>query len=361
MQNPHQPQPLSVVLIAVLAGIIGGGVVGGLTGYLASHTPSLGAPWETNETSREDTLVVGAIRKVRPAVVTITNEGMPSPGMSGTIVTTVLSGSGLAFDPSGLIVTNNHVVQRAQLLIVYFADGTRTEATLVGTNSVFDIAVIKVNGPLTATVPLGNSSSLELGQTVIAIGSPIDEFRGTTTVGVVSGLDRIVGGMKGLIQTDAMINNGNSGGPLVDASGEVIGINTLVVRSTADGKVLEGLGFAIPSNQVRAIVEQLLANGDSGPAYVGIEYQEVDTTIASALKMETVVGIIVNRVENGGPAAQAGLQARDVILMVNRQKITRDHLFSDALSNYKPGETVTLTVFREGQQLQIALTLGRRP
>jgi 2-alkenal reductase len=367
MQKLNGPRSSLLIMSAVLAGVMGGGAAGGLVGYFASHMPSpvasnvLTATGTTTPTSREEMSVVNAIRKVSPAVVTIVNEGVPSPGMAGTIVTTVLSGSGLIFDPSGLIVTNNHVVQRARLLQVIFSDGTKTEGTVVGTDSVSDIAVIKVSGPLTMAVPLGNSNGLELGLTVIAIGSPIDQFRGTTTVGVVSGLDRSVGGMSGLIQTDAPINYGDSGGPLLNASGEVIGINTLVVRSTGDGKILEALGFAIPSNQVRAIVEQILSNSDTGPPVVGINYQEVDLQVASALHLDTDSGIVITQVEASSPAARAGLQEKDVILAVNRQKITRDHLFSDAISNYKPGDTVTLTVIRNGQQLQIALLLGHRP
>jgi 2-alkenal reductase len=367
MQKPNELRSVLVVVIALLAGIMGGGVAGGFVVYFESHSAlpvrSDASPTLiiTTPTSQENASVISAIRKVRPAVVTIINEGMPSPGIAGTIVTTVLSGSGLAIDPSGLIVTNNHVIQRSQTLLVYLSDGTKKEATVVGTDSESDIAVIKVNSPLTATVPLGDSSNLELGQTVIAIGSPMDEFRGTTTMGIVSGLDRSVGGMDGLIQTDAAINAGDSGGPLLNTLGQVIGINTLVVRSTSDGKTLEGLGFAIPVNQAREIVTQLISKGDGGPPYIGIGYTEVDLQIASALNLQMVTGIVVTQVEVGGPAAQAGLHVRDVILEVNRQKINRDHLFPDALSNYKLGDTVTLTVLRNGQQLQIALPLGRKP
>lgn len=367
MQKANGPQMRLVVVIAVLAGLIGGGAAGGVIGYFASRVPSpvvasaLSQPGTTNPAFKSDLSVVGAIHMVRPAVVTIVNVGVPTPGVAGSTVTTVLSGSGLIFDPSGLVVTNNHVVQRAEFLQVYFSDGTKTEGAVVGTDSVFDIAVIKLNRPVPAAVPLGSSSGLELGQTVIAIGSPVDQYPGTTTVGVVSGLDRSVGGMKGLIQTDASINPGNSGGPLLNATGEVIGINTLVVRSTADGKTLEGLGFAIPSSQVRAIVAELVSKGNNAPPYLGIGYQEVDLQVASTMNLDMVAGVIITQIEDGSPAAQAGLQERDLILEIEGQGIDRNHVFPDVLSKYKPGDTVMLTILRKGEQLRIKLALGRRP
>lgn len=366
MQKTQGPQMPTVVVVAVLAGLTAGGAAGGLAGYFVSRMPPAVVPapaplGTTNPTVIGGGPVVDAIRKVRPAVVTITNVGVPTPGVAGTTVTTVLSGSGLIFDPGGLVVTNNHVVQRAEFLQVYFSDGTKTEGTVIGTDSVFDIAVLKVNRPVPAVVPLGTSSGLDLGQTVIAIGSPIDQYPGTTTVGVISGLDRGVGGMKGLIQTDASINSGNSGGPLLNVSGEVIGINTLVVRSTADGKTLEGLGFAIPSNQVRAIVAELVSRGNNAPPYIGVGYQEVDLQVASAMNLDMVAGVVITQIETGSPADQAGLQERDLILEIGGQKIDRNHVFPDVLSKYKPGDTVTLTILRKGEQLQFKLALGRRP
>lgn len=367
MQQPNAPRMYWVVVVSTLAGLIGGSAAGGLVGYFASRMPApvvSGPPLSATTAilaPKGDVPVVDAIRKVRPAVVTIVNVGMPTPGVAGTTVTTVLSGSGLIFDPTGLVVTNNHVVQRSEFLQVYFGDGTKTDGTVIGTDSVFDIAVIRVNEPVPAAVPLGNSSGLELGQTVIAIGSPVDQYPGTTTVGVISGLDRRVGGMTSLIQTDASINSGNSGGPLLSSSGEVIGINTLVVRSTADGKTLEGLGFAIPSDLVRRIVAQLVSKGNNTPAYVGVGYQEIDLQVASAMNLGMVTGVVITQIEAASPAAQAGVQERDVILEIDGQNIDRNHLFPDVLSKHRPGDTITLTILRRGESLELKLVLGRRP
>jgi len=181
------------------------------------------------------------------------------------------------------------------------------------------------------------------------------------TVGVVSGLNRRVGQQQGLIQTDAAINNGNSGGPLINSLGQVVGINTLVVRSTNDGNVAEGLGFAIPSNQVREIMTQLVTKGSVERAYIGITYQDVDPQISSALNLSTTDGVVVTQVEPGTPAAKAGLQEGDVILVFDGQKIDQDHSLSSMLFNRKAGETVKLSILREGKSIQVTVTLGVRP
>ena len=169
----------------------------------------------------------------------------------------------MIIDKQGHIVTNAHVVDGARQLDVIFADGTKTSAKLVGADSASDIAVLQVSGSVPGVLSFGDSNAIQLGETVIAIGSPLGSYRGSVTAGVVSGLNRSVqgSGETGLIQTDAAINHGNSGGPLLNLAGQVIGINTLVVQNTNSGDLAEGLGFAIPSNTVSAVVKQLLAQG----------------------------------------------------------------------------------------------------
>ena len=161
-------------------------------------------------------------------------------------------------DDKGYIITNNHVIEGGKSTQVIYSDGSKVDATVVGADTLADIAVLKVEGKVPAVAAIGDSNALEPGQTAIAIGSPLGDFRGTVTVGVISAVNRRVGPMQGLLQTDAAINNGNSGGPLINNTGQVIGINTLVVRATNEGNVAEGLGFAIPSNQVRQIVDHRL-------------------------------------------------------------------------------------------------------
>ncbi|MBI4787432.1 MAG: trypsin-like peptidase domain-containing protein [Chloroflexi bacterium] len=203
---------------------------------------------------REESVAIDASRKVEPAVVTIVNKTLPNGAFTGQELTTIAYGSGVIIDSKGYIVTNYHVVNLDDILWVIFSNGQRVRARVIGEDSVADIAVIHVSGDMPAVAEFGDSSELTPGQVVIAIGSPLDEFHGTVTLGIVSGLNRQVGGLRGLIQTDAAINRGSSGGPLINLRGQVIGINTLTVRTASDSGILEGLGFAVPSNRVREIV-----------------------------------------------------------------------------------------------------------
>lgn len=382
MQKPNYTLMSCIVILAVLVGIVGGGVMGGFAGYYAAQSaapatvaaspitvtnisptapPQPIAPATTNLTLKEESAVIEAVRKVKPAVVTIINQMQPRRGIFGGTFTPTSSGSGVIIDAKGYIVTNNHVIEDGRNLQVIFADGSKMDATVVGADPVSDLAVVKVNGNVPAAASMGDSNALEPGQVAIAIGSPLGDYRGTVTVGVVSGLNRRVGRMQRLIQTDAAINSGNSGGPLINTLGQVIGINTLVVRSTNEGNVAEGLGFAIPSNQVREIVTQLISKGRIERPFIGIMYQEVDPQIASALNLETTQGVVVLQVEPGSPAAKAGLQEKDVILALDNRKIDQDHSLASILFNYKVGDTVTLTIHRDGRQIQIKVTLGTRP
>jgi 2-alkenal reductase len=236
-------------IIAIVPAIVCAAVIGGASGYYVVST-RLPTP------VREELVAIDVIRKVEPAVVTIVNKTLPNGAFTGQELTIIAYGSGVIIDSRGFIVTNSHVVNLDDILWVVFSNGHRERARVIGQDSVSDIAVIQVSGDMPAVAELGDSSGLEPGQVVIAIGSPLDEFHGTVTLGIVSGLNRQVGGMRGLIQTDAAINKGNSGGPLINLRGEVIGINTLTVRTGSDSGILEGLGFAIPSNKVRETVKQ---------------------------------------------------------------------------------------------------------
>ncbi len=315
----------------------------------------------TNLTLQEDSAVIDAVSKVKPAVVTVINQMQTQRTTRGRSVAPLASGSGVIIDAKGDIITNNHVIDSAKTLQVIYADGSKADATLVGADPIADIAVLKVSGKVPGVAPFGDSNNLEPGQVAIAIGSPLGDFRGTVTVGVVSALNRTVGDASGLIQTDAAINNGNSGGPLINSLGQVIGINTLVVRSTNDGNVAEGLGFAIPSNMVRDIATQLIAHGQVEHPYIGVSYQEVDPQIASAMNLNVTDGLVVTQVIPSSPASQAGLQEGDVILAVDAQKIDQDHGLTTIMLNHKAGDKVTLTILRNGQQLQVKLTLGIHP
>ncbi len=377
MQRSNYTLLSCIILLAVLLGVVGGGVAGGMMGYYAAQnvmptarpiaattiatnpTAPSAAP-VTNITLKEDSAVIDAVRKVKPAVVTVVNRMASRRGVFGGSVSPTSSGSGIIIDGKGYVVTNNHVVDSAQSLLVILSDGTKLDAKLIGTDSISDLAVLKVDGTMPAVAPLGDSSALQPGQVAIAIGSPLGDFRGTVTMGVISALNRQIGSMQGLIQTDAAINNGNSGGPLINSLGQVIGINTLVVRSTNDGNVAEGLGFAIPSNLVREITSQLIAKGKVERAYLGITYAPVDPLSTSGLNLNATYGVVVSRVEPGTPAAKAGVQEGDVILSFDGQKLDQDALTALLLKR-KAGDTVTLTILRDNKQIDLKVTLGARP
>lgn len=201
------------------------------------------------------------------------------------------------------------------------------------------------------------------GESVIAIGSPLGDFKNTVTVGVVSATGRAIDSgdgylIEGLIQTDAAINQGNSGGPLVDLAGEVIGINTLVVRSSNTGAVAEGLGFAIPINAARAVAEQIMQKGYFARPYLGIRYQSITPSVARAYNLPVEWGVYITDVSPNSPAAQAGLQSDDILIQIGDTVIDETHSYLNSLFQYRPGDTVTVTFVRGRQQMQAEVTLG---
>jgi 2-alkenal reductase len=315
--------------------------------------------------------VVEVVRAVSPAVVTVVNTLAPGAesGQSRFPVPQLDqprrgSGSGVIVSEDGYIITNHHVIEGQQSLAVIFADGTQRTATLVGSDPLMDVAVIKVDGPVPGVMQLGDSSQLQPGETVIAIGSPLGDFRNTVTVGVVSALNRTVGGdaPEGLIQTDAAINSGNSGGPLINLRGEVVGINTLVVRGSGfSGTEAQGLGFSVPSNMVRRVSEQLIATGRVVYPFLGISFGTIDALSAVDNNLPVQAGALISEVVPDGPSARAGLRPGDIITSIGGRAIGQDATLRSLLLEYAPGETVTLDVLRDGQQLQLDVTLAERP
>ena len=318
--------------------------------------PATSAP-EAAKAVGED--IPAMIERVRDAVVTVENYAnqdkmfMPSS-----------TGSGAIISPDGYIVTNNHVIEGADTLRVLFADGTIHDATLIGADPLNDIAVIQVTDPIPTVMVLGDSDALRQGEPVIAIGSPLGSYRNTVTVGVVSALNRNVGSdaPEGLIQTDAAINNGNSGGPLLNARGEIIGINTLVVRGSSSSlDTAQGLGFAVPSSIVRKIAEQLVAYGEVRYPFLGISYGMVTPEIVEDEKLTVKQGAFVSGVTDGGPAQAAGILPGDVILTLNGVRLGETDSLRGVLLRYNPGDTVTLTVLRGTEEKQFSITLAVRP
>jgi 2-alkenal reductase len=299
------------------------------------------------------------IERVGQAVVTVENYSNPNmPQMPSS------TGSGAIISPDGYIVTNNHVIADALSLRVLYADGTSHEAELIGTDPLNDIAVIRVTDAVPAVMTLGDSDALRQGEPVVAIGSPLGDYRNTVTVGVVSALNRNVGdgAPEGLIQTDAAINQGNSGGPLLNARGEIVGLNTLVVRgSAATSDTAQGLGFAVPSVIVRKVAEQLIAYGEVRYPFLGITYGMVTPAIVEQNQLTVKQGAYVSGVTEGGPAQTAGIQPGDVILTLDGVRLGETDSLRGVLLRYNPGDSVLLTVLRGEQELEFRVTLALRP
>ncbi len=293
-----------IFLVVVVAGIsaLSGVVAGGLAVYQAVRRPvtaSLPLPSPVAEqvstskqtleinTTQIETTITNAVQQVGPAVVTVVGTVPGQMTFFGLTGDQTVSGSGVFISQEGYILTNNHVVEGTKEVTVVLSDGSQEKATIVGTDQYADLAVLKAVGRVPAVAALGNSDVLRPGETVIAIGSPLGDFKNTVTVGVVSATGRSVDTgqgyqIEGLIQTDAAINQGNSGGPLVNLAGQVIGINTLMVRGTGTGAIAEGLGFAIPVNTAQAVASQIMQKGYFSRPYLGISYQTVSPDIASA-------------------------------------------------------------------------------
>jgi S1-C subfamily serine protease len=330
----------------------------------------------------EDQLLINLYERANPAVVNVD----VAANQLGS-VSEFGSGSGFVIDKEGHIVTNNHVVESAEQVRVTFSDGTVAMAGIVARDEDSDLAVLKVDSEPVNLVPLefGDSSSLHVGQRVIAIGNPWD-LGGTMTVGVVSALGRTLPGritadasyysIPDLIQTDAAINPGNSGGPLLDSSGRVVGINT-AIRS--EGRFNAGVGFAIPASIVKRVVPALISEGRYHYPYLGI-FVDGDVTLgklSTELDLPAQRGVLVSTVAPGGPADRAGLQGGDqrvnflgldvsiggdIITKIDDYRLRDfDDLIAYLVRETSVGQQVFLTVLREGEQLEIPLTLGERP
>jgi len=319
-------------------------------------------PLVLNNTDVE-TAITQSVQKVAPAVVTVVGTIPGQMTFFGPTSDQTVSGSGVFISNQGYILTNNHVVEGTKEVNIVLSDGTEESATIVGTDQYSDIAVLKTNRNVPAIAPLGNSDKLDPGESVIAIGSPLGNFKNTVTVGVVSATGRSIDTGNGYqiedrIQTDAAINHGNSGGPLVNLAGEVIGINTLVVRNTNSGDVAEGLGFAVPVNTAQAIAQQIIDQGYFARPYIGINFQPINPNIAARYNLSAQWGVYITDVSNGSPASTAGLQRGDIITTVGDVTLDETHSYVNTLFTFNPGDQINLTVMRNGNEMQVQITLG---
>ncbi|MHB8891029.1 MAG: S1C family serine protease, partial [Candidatus Limnocylindrales bacterium] len=333
--------------------------------------------------------VVDIASAVSPAVVTIVADGVtqtdPATGRTSTGTST---GSGVIFDAAGLILTNHHVVDGSpSKLTVNLNDGRSFAATIYGVDTLTDLAIVKVNATGLPTAAIGDSSTIQVGEQAVAIGSPLAEYTDSVTSGIVSGIGRSIpvdtGVLTNLIQTDAAINPGNSGGPLLDRTGAVIGINTAAAGSS------QGIGFAIPINIARPLLAQASAGQELARPWMGIVFDTITPAIkqandlpvgngawiptAAALAAQDSTGqtgrgtgtggsaTAPQPIRAGGPAATAGLKAGDIITAVDGTTLDAAHQLDLVMSQHSPGQTVTLDVLRGGATVTISLTLATRP
>ncbi len=369
----------SYLLVGLVGAIIGGFLVVGIAPQILVHRALLAVPSSTSPvvtTSQPETpvtsvsnpidtsdiedpwdIVVAVSEKVSPAVVGIVNQAYRYDYF-GRKVAQDSSGTGLIVTADGYIVTNNHVVEAADSLMVFLYDGRTLPAKVIGTDPATDLAVIKVEASGLPIGVIGNSDSLKPGQLAIAIGNPLGmEFSRTVTQGVVSGLDRVlsVGDYSlRLIQTDAVVNPGNSGGPLINANGLVIGLTSAKISADA----VEGMSFAIPANLVKRVANEIMATGSVRRAMVGVRLLDKANALQYGLDIRVDKGLYVHEAISGGPAAKAGLRTGDFILEVNGVVTDSFTTFQALLAEWSPGDEVTLKIQRGSEQSFIKVTLG---
>lgn len=270
-------------------------------------------------------------------------------------------GSGFVVSEDGYIVTNNHVVSNADEIFVKFSDGREYKTKLIGTSPEVDIAVLKIEaGEKFKPLEFTDSDTIEIGQWSIAFGNPMG-LNDSMTVGIVSAAGRSSLGIEEIenfIQTDAAINQGNSGGPLIDINGKVIGVNTAIL-STSGGSV--GLGFAIPSNLAVAVKDSIISTGKFEKPYIGVYLDNLDSEKIKALNIKSTNGVLIAKVVEGGPAEKAGLQANDVIVAVNGKQVNSAGAFIGELAAKKSGQNIELKVIRNSKTVNINVTLGETP
>ena len=361
--------------VKVTALLLACAVVGGAAGYGGAALSSSGKTTirQSNRTASEITVKqVSGQTLMSPAevyastvnsVVSI-NCSSVSTNIFGQSVQSASSGSGFIITQDGYIVTNHHVVSGASSVTVTLYDGTEYPATVVGSDSDYDVAVLKINATDLQPVTLGNSSSVNVGDSVLAIGNPLGELTFSMSQGIVSCCDRAInvdGTPFNMIQVDASINPGNSGGPLMNLYGEVVGIVS-AKYSTYSTTTVEGLGFAIPISDVKSIITDIMENGAvTDKAYMAITAGTMTAQMAAQYSIDVTQGVFVYSVVEGGAGDKAGLRLGDVITKLNDTTLTSRQDMSAAMKSYRAGDTVTLTVYRGGQYITTELTFDAQP
>jgi S1-C subfamily serine protease len=386
--NESKEIVMRLTLVIVLSVAVAGGLAGVAVGLALDRDSAAAASTVVEAASTSSASSSGLTpeqiyRKAAPGVVVITDkqtETVPATATSPARMQQVEAlGSGFVIDTKGDIVTNDHVVQGSTHIRVGFSSGTTYSATVVGGDPSTDVAVVRVNAPRSALTPLtfANSGAIAIGDAAYAIGNPFGLDR-TLTAGIVSATGRDIQAPNGLaipnaIQTDAAINHGNSGGPLLDSLGRVVGIASQIEGGTVDANV--GVGFAVPSNTARAVANQLIATGHVVHPWLGVQVETLDPNVATNVGLPSR-GVMVARVVKGSPAAKAGVRAAtrqetvngvtvllggDAIVAVDGKPISTAQQLADAVALRKPGDRLTLDIVRAGQNRTVTVTLGNVP
>ncbi|MDQ3937806.1 MAG: trypsin-like peptidase domain-containing protein [Chloroflexota bacterium] len=397
---PGQPRPerhaaqrgtgrtmAAVFVVALVASLVGSGATylaldatgrldtQAIPAALASPSPQPAATPNSRSTPAPATpvdasLVTRAAEAVSPAIVTITTRAGEATDPFSLPATGV--GSGIIFDSAGWVLTNRHVVAGASQVTVQLQDGREVTGTVYGEDTLTDLAIVEIDADDLPVATIGDSSTLRPGDLAIAIGSPLGQFTNSVTSGVISALGRSVPvsdpetgqgrGLRNLIQTDAAINFGNSGGALVDAAGTVVGVYTAVASDA------QGIGFAIPINIARPIMRQAVEGQPLARPWMGIVYVPIDRNIAEQHDLPVDYGALITSddprqpaITPGSPAEEAGLQDGDILTSINDMRIDATHNLDDVLSEYQPGDRLTMMILRDGTTQQVSLTLGTRP
>lgn len=372
MKNePQRSEHRNWVLILIV-GIIIGSIVGGIFGtYLVFKAPSV-FPWATAsrqvvqistgnyttlpfEPSAIEGSVESVVEKVSPAVVRITSTQEVLDPFFLQIIPQEGLGSGVIISSDGLIITNNHVIENANKIEVTLSSGETYKGRIIGTDPVSDIAILKIDVQNLPFATFGDSSRLNVGQFVVAIGNPYG-LDHTVTVGVISALERNIdledSTMYGVIQTDAAINPGNSGGPLVDLSGNVVGLNTMIYSGA------QGLGFAVSSNTCVRVFDSISKTGKMEWPYMGVQLTTMTEDLATQRNIPYISGVLVERVVAGSPASRAGIRVNDVITSINGKGVkTADELVKE-IRSYEVGDRVTLGIVRNNENINVDVVLG---
>jgi serine protease Do len=391
-QKDKNNKILSLLVLAIFVSFCFG-IIGGVFGVkffapkLTIESPKNNVSGGASQvTTSQEKAVIEAVKKVSPAVVSVIltkdvpvfEEYWSSPfqffpeyRQKGTEEQKVGGGSGFIISSDGLILTNKHVVEEEDVeYTVVLSNGKKYSAKILARDPLNDIAILKINEKNLPTVTLGDSDKIQVGQSVIAIGYALGEFQNTVSVGVISGVGRnIVAGssatgqteeLSELIQTDAAINEGNSGGPLLNLSGEVIGINTAMASGA------ENIGFAIPINTVKKAIEEVKSKGKITYPFLGINYVLINSNIKEKYNLSVDYGALIVRDENGisvvpGSAAdKAGLKENDIILEVDGKKVNEKNPLNKIIASHKPGDQISLKVLRRGKEMIIKAVLGER-